>query len=540
VLFDRDVDYIANFMAAQNTLNRARLEKYQLAETAANYKLQSEATSNELTAYKAQTAAFKDQIAAQSDKLRTQAAAYEVQSADFKTQIAAYEDQSQAFVQQLRDQTNAHLAQTTEYERRITERDQRLSEGNAREAKLAEDLGVAREQALQHAVQRDDARMAYHHLYIRRSAELSSPRFLVKQIFIAVKQRITSRWRKLVARPPASAQVTDTLQSLAQLMALQPTTAATQTPLTCSLVIPTKNGGDRFKQVVAGLQRQSIWPMVEFIIVDSGSTDDTIETARLAGAKCIAIPPAEFNHGATRDYAISLTSCERVVLTVQDAIPYDQFMIERLVRTLDDDEVVGAYARQIPQPDADPITKRNLNSWLTGRREQSISMIESENAFNAMTPMERYLASNFDNVCSIIRKSTWAEDHFGRVNFGEDIDWGRRALLRGHKIAYEPRATVVHSHDRPISYEYKRTYVCHRKLYELFGLQTVPSLRRAVRGWLSVLAADCMCVLKSDDRFFTKLRLLVKLPALTAMQILGQYQGAKDFIAGTQKKITGV
>jgi 2-polyprenyl-3-methyl-5-hydroxy-6-metoxy-1,4-benzoquinol methylase len=105
VLFDRDVDYIANFMAAQNTLNRARLEKYQLAETVGNYK-------GQIAAYATQSAAFKLQIAEQSNSLKTQAAGYEAQSANLKSQIAAYADQAQAFTQQLRDQANAHHEQT--------------------------------------------------------------------------------------------------------------------------------------------------------------------------------------------------------------------------------------------------------------------------------------------------------------------------------------------------------------------------------------------------------------------------------------------
>ena len=86
----------------------------------------------------------------------------------------------------------------------------------------------------------------------------------------------------------------------------------------CSLVIPTKNGSALFRDVVQALQRQTMWLQTEFIVIDSGSTDGTLEFARAAGAHCITIAPEAFNHGATRDQAIAAATCERIVLMVQD------------------------------------------------------------------------------------------------------------------------------------------------------------------------------------------------------------------------------
>ena len=127
----------------------------------------------------------------------------------------------------------------------------------------------------------------------------------------------------------------------------------------CSLVIPTKNGGVVFRHVVDGLRAQTCWKNVEFIVVDSGSTDETVSIARSAGATVYTIPPTEFNHGATRDYGISHASCDYVVLMVQDAVPNDVFLIERLLSALSEKRVAGAYARQLPQSSADVITKRD-------------------------------------------------------------------------------------------------------------------------------------------------------------------------------------
>ncbi len=308
----------------------------------------------------------------------------------------------------------------------------------------------------------------------------------------------------------------------------------------CSLVIPTKNGGELFKRVIAGLQAQSCWKDVEFIIVDSQSDDDTVETARAAGAKCLAVAASEFNHGATRDYAISQTTTDRIVLLVQDAVPYDPNTIERLIGALDDDRVAGVYARQIPQADADVITKRNLNIHLTGRLQRDTQIIADARAFAAMAPIDRYLRCNFDNVCSAVRKAVWREEPFGTIGFGEDIDWAERVLKRGYKIVYEPAAAVVHSHDRPLGYEYKRNYICHHKLFSQFGVEMTPTLRSAVSGWYHLTKDDMLYVARTEPRLAAKVALLLKTPVLNFLRILGQFQAVRDVRAGSQRSMRGV
>ena len=64
----------------------------------------------------------------------------------------------------------------------------------------------------------------------------------------------------------------------------------------------------------------------------------------------------------------------------------------------------------------------------------------------------------------------------------EDIAWARDVLLAGYRLAYVPAATVVHSHDRPAREEFTRTYLLHRRLYELFGLRTIPTLAHLARA----------------------------------------------------------
>jgi len=308
----------------------------------------------------------------------------------------------------------------------------------------------------------------------------------------------------------------------------------------CSLVIPTKNGGELFRRAVERLCAQTCWPRVEFIVVDSGSTDDTPAVARSAGAVVHSIAADAFNHGATRDYGISLASCNAVILMVQDAIALDAHLIERLLAALSGDRVAGAFARQIPQPTADAITKRNVNSALTAGLARKVKAIEHPGQYRKLSPVAKYHLCNFDNVCSAIDKRVWEQERFGEISFGEDIDWAQRVLKHGFKIVYEPAAAVIHSHERSLGYDYRRTYVSHRLLYRLFGVQFVPTPRQVLRTWASMSLADIALVSRAEKHLPRKIRMLVKAPAANLLCAYAQYRAARDESRNVRMKAGGI
>ncbi len=306
--------------------------------------------------------------------------------------------------------------------------------------------------------------------------------------------------------------------------------------MTVSIIIPTKNGGAIFEEVLWGIKGQKFEGEVELVVVDSGSTDGTIKKAAEYGARVLEIPPGEFNHGLTRNYGIGNSKGDFVVLMTQDAVPADERWLNSLVDAFGKDgRIAGVYARQIPRQDADVLTKRSLNNWVTGRPVYSVQEIKDRESFERMAPMEKYLVCVFDNVCSAVRRKAWEEVPFRRNDFGEDIEWAKRALLSGWKIAYQPKAAVVHSHSRSVVYEYNRTYMCHRKLYELFGLRTVPSRTDLLRNIFHGTISELRYVFEKERNVGEKLALGLKVPFLVSAGVLGQYRGARD-----EKKSVGV
>jgi rhamnosyltransferase len=307
-----------------------------------------------------------------------------------------------------------------------------------------------------------------------------------------------------------------------------------------SIVIPTKNGGALFREVLAGIKNQEFCGNIEIIVVDSGSVDDTITCAQSYGAHVVSVPPETFNHGNTRNKGVEISSGEIVVLMTQDAVPGDSLLIHNLVIAFHDQKVAGAYARQLPREDADIFTKRNLNNWLTGRTDSETRQITDWNLYKNMNPITQYMFCNFDNVCSALRRSVWENIPFPKSDFGEDIAWCKTVLEAGWKITYQSSAIVVHSHDRSFIYEFKRTYMCHRKLYEMFKLQTIPTPKYVFVSVFNAIYKDWLYAVKSERNYLKLLTLIIKAVPLSIASVLGQYMGARDEKLSLLNKVSGV
>ncbi len=295
-----------------------------------------------------------------------------------------------------------------------------------------------------------------------------------------------------------------------------------------SVLLLTKDGMAYLEEVLQAIFSQKILEQFEVVAIDSGSTDGTLEVLRRYPVEIKEIFPEEFNHGMTRNLGIEMARGEFVALLTQDATPSSETWLAKMMANFSDPRVAGVYCRQIPRPDADVLTARQLNGWLTARLQRDIKQIEDREAYRSLPPMEHYMFCNFDNVSSCIRKGIWRKIPFPSASFAEDIEWSKKVLEEGYKIVYEPESAVIHSHSRSVLYEYKRTYICHHRLYELFRLQTVPTIRHALRLTLTNILTNSIFIVKHERRLVQKLRLLLRLPSLSVASVFGQYQGARD------------
>ena len=295
-----------------------------------------------------------------------------------------------------------------------------------------------------------------------------------------------------------------------------------------SVVILTKNGCPDIADCLAAVfDQETDWPY-EVIVIDSGSTDGTLDVIGRYPVRLIEIPPQSFDHGGTRNLGVGHARGRYIAFLTQDAIPADAHWLSPLVAALQDVSMAGAFSRQLPKADCNVLVRRALERWVAGGTERMVKALPSPAQYAAMSPWERFWLAVFDDVSSCIRKDVWQRFPFAQVSFGEDIEWAKRVLEAGYRLVYEPASRVYHSHNRSVPYEFKRTYVDHQNLHRLFGLRLIPSLGAALTCVVRGTGNYWRYVLQSKASFGEKARLLAIVPFLTPAQVFGQYLGARS------------
>jgi rhamnosyltransferase len=238
-----------------------------------------------------------------------------------------------------------------------------------------------------------------------------------------------------------------------------------------SIVILSKNAGQSFRQTLESIYSQRVPFRFEVIVVDSGSTDDTLHICKEFPLTVLAIHPEDFNHGRTRNYAIHSTKAETIVLIVQDAQPADSQWLYNLVRPLrEDSRIAGAYSRQIPRPGADSFTRKMMSMWGVSSNQSFVRQIDDWETYNRLTWEEKVHFCAFSNVSSAIRTSIWQEIPFPDVEYAEDLGWAKSVLEHGYRLAYIPSSVVIHSHHhRPWMEKLQRAYLDGRTVPSLFN-----------------------------------------------------------------------
>lgn len=235
-----------------------------------------------------------------------------------------------------------------------------------------------------------------------------------------------------------------------------------------SVVIPTLNAGPGLLELLRGLQAQQPAPPDEIVIIDSGSTDNTRQLATEAGARVVEWTEP-FNHGLTRDAGLLAANGEIVLLTVQDARPATPDYLARLLAHFEDATVAGVTGRQVPPPDG-PLELR-IKAQVdaeSGGQPLRVSL-EQHPDYARYAPAQKFELYAFDDVCSALRRSVWAEIPFGDCRYAEDYQWARKALEAGYTLVREPRAQMIHAHRRSAWYEFRRALLDAWVHDEVFG-----------------------------------------------------------------------
>lgn len=295
--------------------------------------------------------------------------------------------------------------------------------------------------------------------------------------------------------------------------------------LKASIIIPTKNAGHAFKAILDSVVSQQIDGEFEVLVVDSGSSDGTVELVKqYQQIRLIEINSGEFGHGKTRNFAISKTAGEFIAMITHDALPLNSYWLAELLKTAEaDPRIAGVFGRHVAYPDATPFTEQELKAHFQGFLAWPVVELEDNLRYANEEGYRQYLYFFSDNN-ALLRRKVWQEIPYPEVDFAEDQAWARLIIEAGYRKAYAHDAVVAHSHDYGFIERFQRSFDESYALGQLFGYQQGKSLLHAMRAFIGLTMRDARFIIHAGSVKGHWGHVLA-MPLNNFMRVMGGYLG---------------
>ncbi|MEJ2767035.1 glycosyltransferase [Photobacterium sp. MCCC 1A19761] len=197
-----------------------------------------------------------------------------------------------------------------------------------------------------------------------------------------------------------------------------------------SIVIRTLNEQRHLVELLEAIRIQDQSEFrIETVIIDSGSTDNTLDIANKYGCRITHIKKENFTFGRSLNDGCEFSNGDFLVFISGHCIPVDNNWINNLVRPLVD-QCSYAYGRQLGR-DTTKFSERQL--------------------FNKYFPSDSRIPQvGFfcNNANAAIRRDAWLAHRFNEELTGcEDMYLAKLLVDSGKKIGYAADAAVYHIHD---------------------------------------------------------------------------------------------
>lgn len=270
----------------------------------------------------------------------------------------------------------------------------------------------------------------------------------------------------------------------------------------CSIVIRAYNEAEHIGRLLDGIARQTVGP-VEVILVDSGSTDRTVEIAAGRGARILRIPSEEFSFGRSLNLGLRAASHELAVIASAHVRPVYPDWLECLLRPFADEKVGLVYGKQRGTEGSHFSEHQILRQWFP-----------DEDAAEQHTPF-------CNNANAAIRRKLWESRPYDESLTGlEDVEWAKWAQGQGHRVVYAAHAEVTHIHretPRRVYERYRREGMAFKRIFPESHFSIYDALRLTLtNAWMD---------LRESRRQARLWRDLVAILWFRTMQFWGTYQG---------------
>lgn len=190
-----------------------------------------------------------------------------------------------------------------------------------------------------------------------------------------------------------------------------------------SIVIRTFNEEKHLGNLLRALKQQD-YQDYEIIVVDSGSTDRTLEIAKESANSVLQIESRDFTFGYSLNLGCRQSQGKYIVFISAHVLPKDNKWLGNLLAPFQNEKVAMVYGRQIGGKD---------------------------NKFSDQRDLKRLFSDTsgyVNNANSALRKKIWQARPFDEYLFGlEDIEWAKYVIEKGFLAVYEPKAAIFHFHN---------------------------------------------------------------------------------------------
>lgn len=217
-----------------------------------------------------------------------------------------------------------------------------------------------------------------------------------------------------------------------------------------SIVIRTLNEERYLREIFSAIKRQETAEYeVEVVLIDSGSTDATLDIATEFGARITFIKKEDFSFGRSLNEGCSFARGKFLVFISGHCIPVDSSWLLNLVSPL------GAgcqytYGRQVARDST---------------KFSEIQLFEKFYPIDSKLPQVGFFCNNAN---AAILRETWEKYKFDEELTGcEDMYLAKQLYLDGGKIGYVANAPVFHIHDetwRRVRIRYEREAIALQKI----------------------------------------------------------------------------
>lgn len=214
------------------------------------------------------------------------------------------------------------------------------------------------------------------------------------------------------------------------------------------IICPLYNANEYIESLHNSLLKQKNVSINKFRYVLTESKDNTEEYLINNKINYNKIKKEDFSHSLTREKEALDSNADIVVFITQDIVIEDELWLYKLVKDIDDKEIVATYSRQLTK-------YNNLEKYTRESNYPDKDIIKSKDDIEKLGLKTFFFSDAASAISTKIFKELNGYDS-KNLPISEDMYIAYKIIMNGYKIKYCSNSVVYHSHKFTLKQIYER------------------------------------------------------------------------------------